>query len=89
MRFEDIKNALKGNNLELSSISASELSEIMKYTKVSIGIDEQSQYYYLTISIEDLVKSDMPIDKLEVLKEQGWTLSDNEKTINLFYKFNY
>ena len=43
---------------------------------------------YYQIDVDDLVNSNMPKEEIETLKEQGWSFSNDEKSLILFLKNN-
>lgn len=82
MTLNDLKEALKGNTLSYSRLQMSEMANIMRFANVELKMDESSLDYYYIIDVNELVKSEMPNDELEVLKRQGWSFSiDNSKLI--------
>lgn len=71
---------LKDNNSDFSSkMKASDVAFLMRFTDVSMKIDEKSLDYFYEMDIDGLLKSEMP-NKLyeDVIVRQGWFI-DGDK----------
>lgn len=86
MTKEDIIGALKDNGLTYTKMYATALNNIAHYVKVNLKIDEQNFDYYYEIDVNDLARSNMPIDDLDDLKKEGWFLSDGNEQIKVYLK---
>lgn len=86
MSLEDLKEALKGNEISYSSVSAAELSNIYKFVGFDLEMDNKTLDYYYEISVENLINSDFPSSELKTLKKQGWAFTKDEKSIILYLK---
>ena len=86
MSLEELKSALDGNTLSYGSISASALANIMKFVGVELQMDKHTFDYYYEMSVDDLLKSDMPKEELETLKNQGWSFDNDKKSLILYLK---
>ncbi len=84
MQLKDLKEALKDNQLSYSTISAAAMANIIPFANVELKMDEESLDYYYKINVEDLLASDMPNDELETLKSQGWSFSDDSKSLIVY-----
>ena len=65
MSLEELKNALDGNTLSTSSVSASALANIMKFVNVELLMDIHTFDYYYEMNVDELLKSKMPTEELE------------------------
>lgn len=86
MDLDSLKNALNGNSLSYSKITASEIANIMPFANVSLNMDKTSFDYYYTIDVKELIGSEMPNDELETLKKQGWSFNEDNTKLVLFLK---
>jgi hypothetical protein len=84
MSIDDLKKSLGGNKVTKYPITAAEVSNIMAYTNVSLEMDRGTLDYYYSIDVNELLASDMPVDDLEDLKKQGWSLTQNDKDLILY-----
>ena len=84
MSKDEIMEALEGNEIAYRKIGSEEISNIMAYVPILLKIDEKTQDYFYQIDIEDLMESDMPIDDLADLKEEGWSIDDSERFLILY-----
>lgn len=88
MNKDDLKEALKDNQLSYSTVKMSEMANIMKFANVELNMDRTTLDYYYTIDVDELVNSEMPKEELDTLKKQGWSFSDDGKQLILFLKNN-
>lgn len=84
MVLEDLKNALKDNELTTTQIPATAVGNIMRYADVQIMMDRTTMEYYYVIDVDELLESDMPKENLDDLKEEGWSFSEDGKRIILY-----
>ena len=84
MTLGELKNALGDNNTTKYQISAAELYNIQVYVNPSLEMDRGTLDYYYSIDVNELLASNMPVEDLEDLKKQGWSLTENDK--DLIYK---
>ena len=84
MTREELDNAIGNNKVSFRHISASELSDIIRYVKVDLELDKNTFDNYYKIRIDELLNSKMPVSDLEILKEQGWTYDGNKESIIIF-----
>lgn len=84
MVLEDLKNALKGNELTATQIPATAVGNIMRYVDVKVMMDRTTMEYYYVIDVAELLESDMPKEDLDDLKEEGWSFSEDGKEIILY-----
>lgn len=84
MNLGELETALKDNTLSSSSVSFPALANIMKFVDVKLLMDKRTLDYYYEINVDDLLKSEMPIEELETLKKQGWSFSESKETLILF-----
>ena len=84
MALEELEEALNENVLTYGRISLAALVNIMTFVKIDLLLDEKTNDYYYIINVEDLLKSAMPKEELEVLKTQGWAFDNDKKTLKLF-----
>lgn len=88
MLLEDLKSGLDGNTLSYSNIRATELANIMKFVDVKLNIDKTTLDYFYEIYVDDLLRSEIPNDEIETLKNQGWSFSNDNKKLLLYLKNN-
>lgn len=81
MTHDDIIAAIYGNTPKVGSPSFAIVAEIQKYVTMKLKMDRVSLDYYDSISLDDMVSSDMPIELLDDFKNDGWTLSDDKTEI--------
>lgn len=86
MTFEELKEALKGNEISYSSISTAELANIYQFVECKLQMDYQSLDYFYEIDVENMINSDFPSSELETLKNQGWAFTNDDKKIILYLK---
>lgn len=86
MSLDELKNSLDGNTLSFYSVSFSALANIMKFVDVKLLMDKHTFDYYYEINVDDLLKSNLPTEELETLKNQGWAFSENNKSLILYLK---
>lgn len=84
MSLDELKSALDSNTLSTSSVSASALANIMKFVDVKLQMDKHTFDYYYEMNVDDLLKSDMPKEEIETLKNQGWSFSNDKKTLIIY-----
>ena len=84
MVLEDLKNALKDNELTTTQVHFTAVNNITKYVTLSLMMDRTTMEYYYEIDVDELLNSDMPNDDSEDLKEEGWSFSEDGKKIILY-----
>jgi len=82
----DLKGILNGNTLSYTKITASSLANIMTFVDVTLEMDRSSLDYYYKIDVEDILNSNISKDELEEIKNQGWSFSDDGKSLIVFLK---
>ena len=88
MSLDELKGILGDNKVSYSSIGLTSLANISRFVNVRLQMDNKSLDYYYEMDVDELLKSHMPNDELEVLKEQGWSFSDDNKMLILYLKNN-
>jgi hypothetical protein len=84
MTKEELKELFKDNKLSDSKkISAAALANIMKFAMVNLRMDDKTLDYYYEVDIDELLESEMPNEEYGIMKEQGWTLNENNLNILL------
>jgi hypothetical protein len=85
MSKEELKELLKNNSTEvMHELNASDLVDIKEFVNVSLEIDRKTFDYYYKIDIDELLKSEMPTEEFDKLKNQGWSIFEDK--IILFLK---
>ena len=85
MSKEELKELLKNNSTEvMHELSASDLVDIKEFVNVSLEIDRKTFDYYYKIDIDELLKSEMPTEEFDKLKNQGWSIFEDK--VILFLK---
>ena len=85
MSKEELKELLKNNSTEvMHELSASDLVDIKEFVNVSLEIDRKTFDYYYKINIDELLKSEMPTEEFDKLKNQGWSIFEDK--VILFLK---
>jgi hypothetical protein len=84
MTLGELKNALGDNNTTKYQISAAELYNIQVYVNPSLEMDRGTLDYYYSIDVNELLASNMPVEDLDDLKKQGWSLTENDKNLVLY-----
>jgi hypothetical protein len=51
---------------------------------VTLEMDDKSLDYYYNINVEELLESNMPLNDLDDLKEEGWAFDEDKKNIVIF-----
>lgn len=84
MTKEELKELFKDNKLSDSKkISAAALANIMKFAMVNLRMDDKTLDYYYEVDVDELLESEMPNEEYGIMKEQGWTLNENNLNILL------
>jgi hypothetical protein len=86
MSLEELKNTLGNNTLSSFYIGASALANLMKFVDVKLQMDRNTFDYYYEMDVGELLKSKLPKEELETLKNQGWSFSKDEKKLILFFE---
>ena len=87
MTKQELIDILKDNKLgDKFKISASSLANIMKFVNVSLEIDRRTLDYYYKIDINSLIHTDFPREEYEVLKEQGWSISNDRNNVVIYLR---
>lgn len=82
-----LKEALKDNSsLSYSTISMVAIANIMKFVVVSLEMDMKTLDYYYKIDVESLLNSAIPDDEIETLQKQGWSFTEDNKSLVLYLK---
>ena len=63
---------------EKHTITASAIVNIGTFAKITIEMDRKTLDYYYQVSINELVKSNMPNEEYDVMKNQGWVIKDDK-----------
>ena len=50
---------------------------------VNLRMDDKTLDYYYEVDIDELLESEMPNEEYGIMKEQGWTLNENNLNILL------
>lgn len=75
MTENKLREIFKNNTLnEKGKITSSAIVNIGTFAKVNIKMDRKTFDYYYEVNINDLVKSNMPNEEYEVMKNQGWSI---------------
>ena len=88
MSIGELREALSGNTLSYTTVNVASMVNIIKFVNVELQMDKHTFDYYYEIDVNKLVKSDMPKEELETLREQGWSFSDDGKSLILYLKGN-
>lgn len=73
MTKNELKEFLKGNSpKEKHDISSSDFLNISTFVNASLLMDKETLDYYYEIDADELLKSKMPKEEYEVMKDQGW-----------------
>ena len=86
MRKNELENALSGNTFKFTTSKSTEIANIMRYVNVELKMDTSSLDYYYEIDVDSLLSSQMPLNDLEDLKNEGWYFSGDKKKIIKFIK---
>ena len=84
MTIEELKQYLGDNKPSYSKVSMAELANIMIFVNVCLKMNEKTLDYYYSINVDELLKSKMPTTELDTLKDDGWSLSDDESELFLY-----
>ena len=84
MTIDDLNKAIGENEIGFRKIGAPEIANIMPYVNVTLEMDEKSLDYYYNINVEELLESNMPLNDLDDLKEEGWAFDEDKKNIVIF-----
>lgn len=88
MSIGELREALSENTLSYTTVNVASMVNIIKFVNVELQMDKHTFDYYYEIDVDKLVKSDMPKEELETLREQGWSFSDDGKSLILYLKGN-
>ncbi len=86
--LDELKDILGDNKVSYSSIKLTSLANISRFVNVRLQMDNKSLDYYYEMNVDELLKSHIPSDELEVMKEQGWSFSNDNKFLILYLKNN-
>lgn len=86
MDLDIIKSQIGENEVSYGNISASELTNIYPYVHVSLEIDKKNLDYFYEIDVNELINSDISIDELVLMRNQGWAFNESGEKIILFLK---
>ena len=88
MTLNDLKDKLGDNEISYSAIKYCTLINIMKFVNISLEMDRQTFDYYYKIDVDELLNSEITDDEFEILDDQGWAFSDDDKSLILYLKSN-
>ena len=88
MSIGELREALSGNTLSYTTVNVASMVNIIKFVNVELQMDKHTFDYYYEIDVDKLVKSDMPKEELETLREHGWSFSNDGKSLILYLKGN-
>ena len=88
MDLGELKELLKENVPSYSKITASELATIMSFVDVTLEMDRKTLDYFYKMDVDDLLKSSISNNVMEQIKNQGWSFSDDGKSLIVFLKNN-
>lgn len=88
MSIGELREVLSGNTLSYTTVNVASMVNIIKFVNVELQMDKHTFDYYYEIDVNKLVKSDMPKEELETLREQGWSFSNDGKSLILYLKGN-
>ena len=79
MTKNELIELLKDNKEDIKNhISAAALANITKFASVSLQMDGDTLDYYYEVDIDELVKSEIPEEEFNVMKEQGWSVKEGK-----------
>lgn len=84
MSIDELTNVVGENKLGFRKIGAAEISNIMTYVNVSLEMDDKTLDYYYNINVKELLNSDMPLNDLDDLKEEGWAFDETKRNLRIF-----
>ena len=84
MKINDLESAIGGNCIGKHSVSAAEISNIMRYADVSLEMDRDSLDLFYSITVDELLSSDMPLSDLDDMKKQGWSFTEDKRHIIVY-----
>jgi len=84
MTIEELNSAIGDNKIIANHISASEIADITPYAHVNLEIDSGTLDYYYSISVEELLDSEIPESVLNKLREQGWAFDEHKRNIIIY-----
>ena len=85
MTREDIENVLKDNKLSKRTLTASEMVNLISYVTPHLEMNRTNMEYYYRIPIKDLIESNMPIDDLDDLRNEGWSFDESRDNLILIF----
>ena len=86
MTKEEFKSAIEDNDVIARHMTTAEVARMTPYVHVNLDIDSATLDYYYSISMEELLDSDIPDDVLDELKDQGWAFDEKKENIIIFLK---
>lgn len=66
------------------TLHATEIINISKFITPQLKIDKDTYELYLLINVDKLSETNIPIEEMYVLKEQGWALDKQSCNLILF-----
>lgn len=79
MTKRELKELFKGNSTkEKHNLNSSEFLNIATFANVSLLIDKSTLDYYYEIDADELLKSKIPEEEYETMKNQGWSFKDEK-----------
>jgi len=76
MSIDELTNAVGENKLGFRKIGAA--------VNVSLEMDDKTLDYYYNINVKELLNSDMPLNDLDDLKEEGWAFDETKRNLRIF-----
>ena len=86
MSIEELKDKFKINEPSYGNIDMIQLSNVIKYCKVSLELDAKTLDYYFSIDIKALCECDIPSDEIDELVNSGWALNEHKNSLILYVK---
>ena len=86
MNLVELKEIFNENVLSYSDVELSKLKDIMECVNIKLGMDKETFDLYYEINVDDLLLSNMSNDGIIQLKNDGWSLNDDNKSLLLYIR---
>jgi hypothetical protein len=84
MSTNQIISLFSKNTAKHGTPSTEVISEIMRYSSLTYTIDENCEDYVTRVSILDISKTDFPKETIDLMLNEGWTVSKDRKYLQIF-----
>lgn len=85
MTKEEILNMFEDSKTSKKSFSTIDVINLIEdYGNTNLEMDRVHNEYYYSLKISELIKQDIPLYKIQKLKDDGWTLDETKDNLVIF-----